>query len=89
MKTGTVVGTVEPFMPAGANPFHYDLTSMGTIIGTNVVVMYLRHDDQRQDAIQIVNVETGERVQISFPPTKRYAESPDRLHYEAPPLEND
>lgn len=59
------VHEIEAIAPG--NPFLGDCFHMGTTIGVNVTVMYARFDGERHDYIIIVDTETGERLNISFP----------------------
>ena len=60
------VTKLEPF-PPNTNPFLYDAYNMGHRVGTNFMVMYDKHPTQRAEYMIIVNIETGERLQISLP----------------------
>ena len=51
-------------IPAGDNPFIHDTFNMGTIIGTNLVVMYKNHPSEKCDYLVIVNTNTGERITV-------------------------
>ena len=53
-------------MPPGENPFKHDYFSMGTTVAKNVMIMHPSHDSQRAGEIYIVNIETGERVRVTF-----------------------
>lgn len=55
---------LEQFPPG--NPFCHDLFRMGSVIGTNCVVMYKEHTSKKQPYIIVCNTETGERVQINL-----------------------
>ncbi len=64
---------VEPMEPLDTenyavplNPFHQDIYSMGTTLGTNVTVMYGNHTHTHQPYIIVVNLDTGERIKIAF-----------------------
>lgn len=59
------VRNLTPF-PANDNPFHHDLSRMGSVLGTNVVAMFEKFDYQRQPYLIIVNLETGERIEVNF-----------------------
>jgi hypothetical protein len=52
--------------PAGSNPFCYDGYNMGTQFGNNVMVMYDVFEDKPVRYLIIVNILTGERIQLSF-----------------------
>ena len=52
-------------IPAHANPFHYDMESMGIQINERFVAMFLNY---RPDELVIVDTETGKRVKLNFPP---------------------
>jgi len=51
--------------PVG-NPFDHDSLHMGTEIGTNVMIMHKRGNNQYQNYIIVCNTETGERMLIDF-----------------------
>ena len=48
------------------NPFHQDLTSMGTQIGKNVTVLHMNFPSEVAESIVIVNTKTGERIRITL-----------------------
>ena len=48
------------------NPFHQDLSNMGTRLASNVVVMHQNHDHEHADWLILVNTKTGERIKINF-----------------------
>lgn len=50
--------------PAGSNPFHHDLSNMGTRIAANIMIMHSTHDDQIAEVFIVVNTNTGERLRI-------------------------
>lgn len=53
-----------PSFPAGENPFHHDLTRMGTPVGDNVMIMYEHHNVNRY--IIVCDKTTGERLKITL-----------------------
>ena len=55
----------KPFPPL-SNPFEHDKFHMGTMIGTNVALLRKNHDKETCDYLYLVNVETGERIKVSF-----------------------
>lgn len=59
------ISNIKPF-PAGQNPFCHDSYHMGIPIGKNVMVMMPNHSTENCPYLIIVNVETGERIQINF-----------------------
>jgi hypothetical protein len=55
---------MSPIAPG--NPFLSDPFNMGTIIGSNVAVMYGKHTTEHQRYIIIVDTLTGERRYIDL-----------------------
>ena len=51
--------------PAGENPFIHDSYHMGVFVGTNPLVMYESHKDNRY--IIIVDRRTGKRLRVDMP----------------------
>lgn len=51
-------------IPAGDNPFKHDTFNMGTILGSNLVVMYKNFPSEKCDYLVIVNTNTGERITV-------------------------
>lgn len=49
---------------APGDPFHSDSYRMGQYVGTNVCIMFERHEEQPY--IVVVNTATGERVRCQF-----------------------
>lgn len=66
-------------IPAGANPFNYDLFNMGTRIGKNIMIMHGNHKTERCDYIIIVDMETGERYRMSFSAAGQKQSLPERI----------
>ena len=48
------------------NPFHQDISNMGTRLGSNVMIMHQNFDHQEAKWLTIVNTKTGERICINF-----------------------
>lgn len=59
------VRTMET-IPAGDSPFQHDLSNMGTVLGTNITVMYKTFPKERMEFLIVVNKDTGERVRLEF-----------------------
>lgn len=51
-------------IPAGKNPFRYDPSHMGTVLGKNLTVMYPNHDSEKCPYIILINTETGEKQKV-------------------------
>jgi hypothetical protein len=58
----TVERNIEQFEPG--NPYRQDLYHMGSMVGSNIEVMYPCHSTERCKYLIIVNKETGERIRI-------------------------
>lgn len=48
------------------NPFHQDITHMGTRLGSNVMIMHSNFDSQEAKWIHVIDTKTGERIKINF-----------------------
>ena len=57
-----IVQEMEDILPG--NPFCSDLFHMGIVVGSNVVIMYAKHNTEKQEYILICNTETGKRLRI-------------------------
>lgn len=61
-----------PPIPAGANPFHHDLTSMGTDLVRGWMVMHDGFDrvecPRPLHGMYLVNTRTGQRIMLKFLP---------------------
>jgi hypothetical protein len=53
---------VTQFEPG--NPYRQDLYHMGTMVGSNIEVMYPCHTNERCNYLFIVNKLTGERIRV-------------------------
>lgn len=48
------------------NPFHQDISNMGTRLGSNVVIMHSNFDSKPAEWLTVIDTKTGERIQITF-----------------------
>ena len=48
------------------NPFHQDISNMGTRLGSNVMIMHQNFDHQEAKWLTIIDTKTGERIRIDF-----------------------
>jgi Fe2+ transport system protein FeoA len=60
MKIGEVVKV------APGNPFLQDLSSMGTAVGRNIMIMHMCHDGEHCDHLVVWDQYKGEKVRIDF-----------------------
>lgn len=59
------IHTLPPF-PAHSNPFHHDITRMGTPLGDNVMVMHSNHSHEHANHLIVIDIRTGQRLLIEF-----------------------
>ena len=52
--------------PANENPFWHDAYRMGERVGHNVMLMIENFPEDRCKYVILVNMETGERIKVSF-----------------------
>jgi hypothetical protein len=48
------------------NPFHQDVSNMGTRLGSNVIIMHSNFDSSPAEYLVVVDTKTGERIKITF-----------------------
>ena len=53
------------------NPFHQDISNMGTRLGSNVMIMHSNFDSKPAEWLVVVDTKTGERIRITFDNAKR------------------
>lgn len=53
-----------PTIPLNSNPFHYDLTQVGTIVSNELLV--LTPGQSNVPSMDVVHVPSGERIRIHF-----------------------
>jgi hypothetical protein len=60
---------VEPLppFPPNENPYHHDLSNMGTNVGNNLTIMFAATSSEQAKYIIVVNKTTGERIKIQIP----------------------
>jgi len=51
-------------IPPGDNPFDHDLTSMGTSIGSNIIIMHSNFSHEHCSSLVIVDRTTGRRYRL-------------------------
>jgi hypothetical protein len=51
-------------IPAGSNPFHYDLFHMGQYIGDDLCIMFANHSVN--DYVIVIHKPTGKRTKLIF-----------------------
>ena len=65
-------------LPPNSNPFCHDHYHMGTMLGSNVLVMHENHADKPAQYLIIIHKPTGQRLRILLPEfTERKAVHPD------------
>jgi len=62
---------MESFVPRPGeripfNPFHHDLSAMGTQLSEELYIMHYNFPDQPLRSAYLVNVKTGERQQLTL-----------------------
>jgi hypothetical protein len=56
-----------PSFPPNQNPFHHDLTNMGTRIGNDLYVMHRNFDNEHAPYIILVHPPSGQRIRVDLP----------------------
>jgi hypothetical protein len=70
--------TALPPFPANSNPFHHDMSNMGTRMGKDLMLMHRNHDTEECKYLILVNTATGERWRLDL-----VAPTAEQLSYEA------
>lgn len=56
---------LEPF-PADCNPFHHDMSNMGTRIGKDLMLMHSNHTHEVCKFLIFVDTKTGQRFRLEL-----------------------